>query len=323
MTLVLSLLALSLPIYARNPSRLSRMTAVDPATLVIAPVDADLPARLIAQWKAGAAARRAALRSGVHASAIVDSVSTRALIIPAAGSLAGGGGTFFRSDVTLVNYGSAAEQVLAGLWVQGTTNSLNAANYKTITLQPNSFVTVQDFVVNGLGLSNSLGALVFLPYTGTALDFNAAIDGFSRIYTKQPGSTGTVSQPFEAVDPDFFSAQLLDEGIALGLRQDADFHTNFGIVNTDSIDHVFSLTFKGEKLTTSLTITVKAFGMIQQAIPAGDYGALQIVYDVTDAGSNLVTWVGYASSTDNVTGDGWVSLASADMTPADLSLIGY
>jgi hypothetical protein len=323
MALVLSLLALSLPIYARNPSRLSRMTSVDPATLVIAPVDADLPARLIAQWKAGAAARRAALRSGVHASAIVDSVSTRALIIPAAGSLAGGGGTFFRSDVTLVNYGSAAEQVLAGLWVQGTTNSLNAANYKTITLQPNSFVTVQDFVATSLGLSNSLGALVFLPYTGTALDQNAAVDGFSRIYTTQPGSTGTVSQPFEAVDPDFFSAQLLDEGVALGLRQDANFRTNFGIVNTDSSDHVFKLTFKGEKLTTSLTITVKAFGMIQQAIPTGDYGALQIVYDVTDAGSNLVTWVAYASSTDNVTGDGWVSLASADMTPDDLSLIGY
>lgn len=323
MALVFSLLVLSLPIYARNPSRLSRMTAVNPATLVIAPVDADLPARLLGQLKAGAVARRAALRPGVHASAIVDSVSTRALIIPAAGSVAGGGGTFFRSDVTLVNYGSAPEQVLAGLWVQGTTNSLNPANYKTITLQPNSFVTIQDFVVNGLGLSNALGALVFLPYTGTALDPNAAVDGFSRIYTKQPGSTGTVSQPFEAVDPDFFSAQLLDEGISLGLRQDADFRTNFGIVNTDSSDHVFKLTFMGEKLTTTLTITVKAFGMIQQAIPAGDYGALQVVFQVTDAGNNIVTWVGYASSTDKVTGDGWVSLASADMTPDDLTFIGY
>jgi hypothetical protein len=322
--LVLSLLALTLPIYARNPSRLSRMTAVNPATLVIAPVDADLPARLLAQLKAGSAARRAALHKGIHASALVDSVSTRALVIPAAGSLAGGGGTFFRSDVTLVNYGSVPEQVLAGLWAQGTTNSLNAANYKTITLQPNSFVTIQDFIVNGLGLSNALGTLLLLPYTGTALDPNAAIDGFSRIYTKQPGSNGTVSQPFDAVDPDFFSAQFIDEGIALGLRQDADFRTNFGIVNLDSSDHVFKLTFMGEKMTTTLNVTVKAFGMIQQAVPAGDYGALQIVYDVTDAGSSsFVTWVGYASSTDNITGDGWVSLASADLSPAELSSIGY
>lgn len=322
--LVLSLLAVTVPIYARNASRLARMTVVNPATLVIAPVDADLPGRLLAQLKVGAAARRAALRPGVHASAIVDSVSTRALVIPAAGSLAGGGGTFFRSDVTLVNYGSVPEQVLAGLWVQGTTNSLNPANYKTITLQPNSFVTVQDFVATSLGLSNVLGTLVFLPYTGTALDPNAAIDGFSRIYTKQPGSNGTVSQPFEAVDPDFFSGQLIDESIALGLRQDADFHTNVGIVNVDSSDHVFKLTFMGEKMTTTLNVTVKAFGMIQQAIPTGDYGALQIDYVVTDASSSsFVTWVGYASSTDNITGDGWVSLASANLTPDDLSLIGY
>jgi hypothetical protein len=28
--------------------------------------------------------------------------------------------------------------------------------------------------------------------------------------------------------------------------------------------------------------------------------------------------VGYASSTDNITGDGWVSLASADMSPSEL-----
>jgi hypothetical protein len=64
--------------------------------------------------------------------------------------------------------------------------------------------------------------------------------------------------------------------------------------------------------------------MIQQAIPAGDYGALQVLYQVTDAPSNsFVSCVGYASSTDNVTGDGWVSIASADFSPDELTLIGY
>jgi hypothetical protein len=33
--------------------------------------------------------------------------------------------------------------------------------------------------------------------------------------------------------------------------------------------------------------------------------------------------VAYASSTDNITGDGWVSIASADLTPDDLTIIGY
>lgn len=321
-TLFLVLIVLSLPMYARNVSRLARMTAGNPAALAVTPVEGDLPARLLAQLKT--LPRRATTRNGVHASAILDSVSARYVIIPAAGSVAGGGGTlFFRSDVTLVNYRSVPQQVMAGLWAQGSTNSLNPANYKILTLQPNTFVTVQDFVANTLGLSSALGSLVFIPYTGTAIDGNGAIDAFSRIYTKQPGSTGTVSQPFDGVDPDFFSVQLVDEAAALGLRQDTDFRTNFGIVNVEGIDHAFKVTFIGEKLTTTLTLTVKAFGMIQQAIPAGDYGAVQVIIQITDAGTNFVTWIGYASSTDNITGDGWVSLASGDLTPDELLQIGY
>jgi hypothetical protein len=322
MALIFSLVALSLPLYARKLPR-SQMTAGDPAALAIAPVDGNLPARLLSQLNARRTARAASRAAGVHASVITDSVSARAFIFPAAGSIAGGGGAlFFRSDVTLVNYRDTPQQVLAGFWAQGSTNSLNPVNYKTLTLPAGQFVTVQDFVATALNTSG-LGTLIFIPYTGTDLDDSGAIDGFSRIYTKQPGSTGTVSQPFDAVDPDTLSAQLIDEAIALGLRQDASFRTNFGIVNVDPSDHVYKVSFIGEKLQTNITVTVKAYGMIQQGIPAGDYGALQILYQVTDAGQNFVSWVGYASSTDNVTGDGWVSLASADLTPEDLDLIGY
>jgi len=318
--LALSLLALSLPAYARNPPHLSRMTAVNPASLTVTPVAAGLPARLLAQLKA----RHTAVHNGVRAAAISDPVSARALVFPAAGSVAGGGGSlFFRSDVTLVNYRATPQLVLAGIWPAGSTNSLDPSVYKSITLQPNSFVTVQDFVATTLGKSNVLGSIIIIPYTGTGIDPAGAIDGFSRIYTKQPGSNGTVSQPFEAVDPDTFSAVLKDEAVSLGLRQDADFRTNFGIVNVDSLQRTYKVTFIGEKLTTTLTIPVPPFGMIQQAIPAGDYGALQIVFQVTDAGQDFVSWVGYGSSTDNITGDGWVSLASADLTPNELTFVGY
>jgi len=326
MALIFSLLALSLPfslpMYARKVPR-SQMTVGNPAALTITAVDDALPARLLAQWKARGVARRAAHASGVHASAIADSVSARAFIIPAAGSLAAGGGAlFFRSDVTLVNYRNTPQQVLAGFWAQGSTNTIDPANFKTITLPPGQFVTVQDFVATALGKSG-LGTLIFIPYTGTDFDPNGAIDGFSRIYTKQPGSTGTVSQPFDAVDPDTQSLQYVDEAIALGLRQDTDFRTNFGIVNVDGSDHVYKVSFVGEKLQTTVTVTVKAYGMIQQAIPAGDYGAVSILFQLTDAGNNFVSWVGYASSTDNITGDGWVSLASADLSPSELDVIGY
>jgi hypothetical protein len=319
-TLFFALSAFAMTLSARQPARLARLSAADPATLVFSSVEPDLPARLLAQLHA----RRVARPKGVRASAITDSISARAFIIPAAGSLAGGGGSlFFKSDVTLVNYRATPQQVVVGFWKQGTTNTLNLSTYKSVTLPAGQYVTVQDFVGTSLATSG-LGSLVFLPYTGTALDDNSAINGFSRIYTKQPGSTGTVSQPFDAIDPDTLSVQYIDEGVALGLRQDADFRTNFGIVNVDASQHIYKVSFVGEKLQTDITVTIPAYGMIQQAIPAGDYGALQIVYQVTDAPSNaFVSWIGYASSTDNLTGDGWVSIASADFSPDELTLIGY
>ena len=97
---VFALLALSLPIHASNLPRLSRMKAVNAASLTVTPVAPDLPARLLGQLKA----RRPAVHNGVLAAAVADTVSARVLVFPAAGSLAGGGGSlFFRSDVTLVN----------------------------------------------------------------------------------------------------------------------------------------------------------------------------------------------------------------------------
>ena len=318
-TMFLALSAFAMTLSARQPVHLARLSAADPATLVFSSVEPDLPARLLAQLHA----RRVARPKGVRASAITDSISARAFVIPAAGSVAGGGGLFFKSDVTLVNYRATPQQVVVGFWKQGTTNTLDFSTYKSVTLPAGQYVTVQDFVGTSLA-TTGLGSLVFLPYTGTAFDNNSAIDGFSRIYTKQPGSTGTVSQPFDAIDPDTLSAQYIDEGVALGLRQDADFRTNFGIVNVDASQHAYKVSFVGEKLQTNVTVTIPPYGMIQQAIPAGDYGALQIVYQVTDAPSNtFVSWIGYASSTDNVTGDGWVSIASANFSPDDLTVIGY
>src|SRR2546427_622374 len=83
------------------------------------------------------------------------------------------------------------------------------------------------------------------------------VDGLSRIYTKQPGSNGTVSQEFPTVDADYFSAQ--NSAASLGLRQDAGFRTNYGIVNIDSAPHAFHVRFVGERLTTEANLTVPAY----------------------------------------------------------------
>src|SRR5207247_3079045 len=145
--------------------------------------------------------------------------------------------------------------------------------------------------------------------------------GLRRIYTQQQGAEGTVSQEFPPVD--VYNLLVADQSASLGLRQDDSFRTNFGIVNADKIPHTVRVTAIGERLTKDTTVTVPAYGMVQTSIPAGDYGAVSVVFDITDSGGASIAWVAYASSTDNITGDGWVSVASADLTPNDLFVIGY
>ena len=181
-------------------------------------------------------------------------------------------------------------------------------------------MTYIDVVASVLGKSG-LGSILFFGVQGSNLDIDAAIDGLSRIYTKQPGSDGTVSQEFPPVD--VYNLLVADTSASLGLRQDTGYRTNFGIVNAEKVPHQVKVTAIGERATNSVTVTVPAYGMVQQSIPAGDYGAVTVSFDILDSGGASVSWVAYASSTDNITGDGWVSIASADLTPSDLTIIGY
>ena len=319
---LLATILIALPLFARPPlsARMKSLTIRNPETGSVSP---DVAAAVYAQWRAYVAAKHGTTTNGsVHTSAVTDSRSSRVIVIPAAGSVAGGGGSlFFRSDVTLVNYESAAHDVVVMWWPAGTSNSLNTTgtNVMTLTLQPNTFNTYPDFVANTLKQSG-LGSIVVIPVVSGSLSFDAGIDGFSRIYTKQPNSNGTVSQEFPGVDPD--NASIFNEAASLGLRQDADYRTNWGIVNTDSVSHSFHLTFMGENnQTATLDITVPAYGMVQQAAPAGTFGALNIIFSSADV-SNFASFIAYASSTDNTTGDGWVSLASGDFSSSDLDFLG-
>jgi len=321
-TALFATLLLALPLFAR-PSlsdRMRSLTITNPQTQSVPP---EVAAGVYAQWRAYVAAKHTAAPSGtVHTSAVTDSRSSRVIVIPAAGSLAGGGGSlFFRSDVTLVNYEPTAHDVTVMWWPAGSSNTLatTGTNVITLTLQPNTFNTYPDFVANTLHQSG-LGSIVIIPSASGSFTFDAGIDGFSRIYTKQPGSNGTVSQEFPGVDPD--NATMFNEGVALGLRQDSSYRTNWGIVNTDSVSHTFHLTFMGENSqSATLDVTVPAYGMIQQAAPAGTFGALNVVFSSADI-TDFASFIAYASSTDNTTGDGWVSLASGDFASSDLDFFG-
>ena len=226
-------------------------------------------------------------------------------LIPAAGSVQGSNGTFFRSDVTFANYDNVTRTIGVGWLAAGQDNSQATLTY--FNLDPLSVTTINDFV--GLGLKVSgLGGLIVLAFdaTGKETDPEAFIDGFSRIWTPQPGSAGTVSQSFPAVS--LFDSVDNGTAVALGLRVGGGFRTNAGIVNLDDKEHTWTVT--SVNTGANFQVTVKPFSLSQPGVPAefaGAGGNTSIMFDVPDI---QFTWSAYASSVDNVTGDGWVSRAT-------------
>jgi hypothetical protein len=238
-------------------------------------------------------------KSRPRASIIAVDWDDSEFIIPAAGSLQGNQGTYYRSDVTLSNQRSVAQKI-AVLWVaQGVNNGSSLVTYFSL---PASSVTFQDdFVAKALGKTGLGGIVVIGVDAANNPDPNAQLDGFSRIWTPQPNAGGTVSQEFAAVDYE----DTLSTSYGYGLRQDPQFRTNIGFVNLYATSNTFNVAIVGTGGTTNFTQTVMPYSMQQRSVPAGNWGNFFV--RVNSAATNFNWWSAYASSTDNITGDGWVS----------------
>lgn len=249
--------------------------------------------------------------------AIADNRSSRAIVFPAAGNAAGANGTYFRSDVTLVNLNDK-DQDITGFWFPNGNPEGTVAF--TATLPTGPPVTYVDFIGAELELTG-VGALLILPTVdGFLLDPNGAIDGYSRIWSPAPaGSSGTFSQPFPAVDFDHLRGEY--EALILGMRQDAGFRTNYGIVNMSGVDIPFEVLIidNDGELVSQFSVTVRQGEMILRPIPAGAFGNISILVAVAeDIEGDAFEWTTFASSTDNFNGDGWVSIGSKPYDDDDL-----
>ncbi|MEO8034052.1 MAG: hypothetical protein ABI837_06430 [Acidobacteriota bacterium] len=220
-------------------------------------------------------------------------------IIPVAGNLQGNNGTFFRSDVTIANRRSQDQIISVGFIVRGVDNSSAAMQRFTIGANTTSMNT--DLIGQKLGKTGLGSILVIAETSAGSVDTDASLDGFSRIWTPQPGSSGTVSQSFEAIDPE----DSLATSYGYGLRQDGSFRTNVGLVNLNSTSNTFTIFLNGSGGQTTFTQTVKPNSMEQVAVPAGNWGDFYI--RISSDPSNFNWWSAYGTSVDNVTGDGWVS----------------
>ena len=232
-----------------------------------------------------------------QASVIAVDWDTYAFLIPVAGSVAGAVGTYFRSDVTLANRRSAP-QIVSILWIARGVNN-GSSSVQSFTIPANTTVMERDFVATVLRKSG-LGSIVVIARTSAGgVDTAAKIDGFSRIWTQQPGAAGSVSQNFPPVDTE----DSLATSYGYGMRQDAQFRSNAGFVNLYGTPQDFTVGVVGTD-GSSFKVSVQPYSMEQVAIPAGHWGDF---YIRVTSGSNLNWWSAYGTSVDNVSGDGWVT----------------
>ena len=296
---------LTLPAFATERPAVRRL-ASDPQRLP----------KLVAQIRAA----KQAARECRGAQAIAESRTARTIVFPAAGSVRGAGGEFFRSDVTLDGHPDSVIVVWLG---RGATGEPPVWDVR-IKDQFGYPMTYTDFVGQHLGLTSALGALWFIPVDDFGdFDPTAVIDGFSRIWTNQPGRTGTVSQQFQAVDP--FSFDFYYDTTAYGLQHNAQYRTSWGIVNLDSEPHTFRVfpTSIANNREDDFEVTIPGYSMQQQGLsPSVDFGtnSMFVVITLLDdwpEGEDPPPFIAYGSSTDNQTGDGWVVLSSADWEDED------
>ena len=244
------------------------------------------------------------MRGQARASVISVDWTTDSFLIPVAGNTAGGGGTYFRSDVAFNNDRLVEQRIAVGWLAQGQNSCASPLQY--FVLSPNSITIADDFVNRSLNKAGLGGVLVIAVTAAGDVDFSGQIDGYSRIWTPQPGSAGTTSQNFSAIDVKDSLGSLA--ATLMGLKQSSQYRTNVGVVNLDTTAaHTWTFTSIFNGRVTS--VTVPACSMMLTGATAGSASASGNVAFTVRANGSGFYWSGFGSSTDNITGDGWVSRA--------------
>jgi hypothetical protein len=236
------------------------------------------------------------------------------LLIPAAASTPGANGTFFRSDITIINFASQ-DEVVKLQWIpqSGLTGSTT-----TIPIAAHSGIRSADFVADYLKQSG-LGSILVSGINSQGLaDLNAQLYASVRIWTPLPGSTGTTGQSLVVVPLSAANTQVAALFAVGGADNPLNYRVNVGIVNLASTPQTFliSLPTTIAPALPPVQVTVEAMSMQQVLIGNGLPPTQQVlIQNVTGGSTQSNSWIAYGSSVDNVTGDAWSEIAVAGTTP--------
>jgi PKD repeat protein len=216
------------------------------------------------------------------------------ILIPVVGKTAGAGGTFWRSDVSVFNP-HASQLRIEMRFLRGEADNRSAA-WKPLDLSPRRSHTIRD-VMDWMGEGSGSGTLeIRWPGAGPAL--------MSRTYTARDSDGGTFGQSIEPLPMSALGARW----VITGLRSDAGFRTNLGVVNAGETAVGATL----EAFRVDGTMLAEAFVMLPpksqsqwsaaSLFPAASFeeaGPFTVVVKTTGA----PTLFAYGSVVDRISGD--------------------
>ena len=150
-----------------------------------------------------------------------------------------------------------------------------------------------------------------------APDSSALLFVSSRIWTPQPGTSGTTSQSLPAIPTNAINTQAAALFAVGGADNPSNYRQNVGIVNLDPTNAQTFLialpTSIGPAQTTQ--VTVAPMSMQQIGVGSGLPATQEVlIQNMTGGTTRSNAWVAYGSTVDNVTGDAWSELAVTGTT---------
>ena len=236
------------------------------------------------------------------------------LLIPAAGSTAGVNGTFFRSDISIVNLADHRQNVIVE-WLPQPGGTYQFAYF---VIPPKSGIRSADFVKDYLNTSG-VGSIVVTAMTGpeaTPLpitDPTGKLFVSSRIWTPQPGTNGTTSQSLPAIPVAGINNTQVGIYAMTGIDDPPSYRTNIGVVNLDPVNpQTFAVTWGpplGAPIQTGTAFTLPPNTMVQLSGLAACCTNPISVTNITPPDTRSTQWTAYGSTINNVTGDAWDEIA--------------
>jgi hypothetical protein len=215
--------------------------------------------------------------------------------IPAVANLPGVGGTFWRSDVSVLNINDRDITIVMYLLpeIRDGGATFEPMESDLIQVPANSQVTFANVVQSVFGLINRKGALSVLTLDGSPITLS------SRTYTfdDEGGSYGQ----------DIHALLVSQVAWAPGVREDAFFRTNVGIFlpMEPAPGTVFTVTIfddEGNEQGSGSLFFPEA-GIQQRNVEAFGVGTMVDGYAVFSCSDPTLVWYGYASRVDQTTGD--------------------